>query len=87
MRSRAFIIGDVNDKSKRVVYVSVDNGMGFEIIKTEVVDRLNQTFGPDLYTDKNVLMTGTHMFVSYFLEKKILYGSSLKHCIHINYLT
>jgi neutral ceramidase len=34
--------------------------MGFEIVKTEVVARLNKTFGPNLYTDKNVLMSGTH---------------------------
>jgi neutral ceramidase len=60
MRSRAFIIGDVNHEENRVVYVSTDNGMGFQIIKTEVVDRLNKTFGPNLYNDKNVLMSGTH---------------------------
>ena len=60
MRSRAFIIGDVHQETNRVVYVSVDNGMGFQIIKTEVVDRLNKTFGPNLYTEKNVLMSGTH---------------------------
>jgi neutral ceramidase len=60
MRSRAFIIGDLNKEENRVVYVSVDNGMGFQIVKTEVVDRLNKTFGPNLYTDKNVLMSGTH---------------------------
>jgi neutral ceramidase len=60
MRSQAFIICDVNKQENRVVYVSVDNGMGFEIVKTEVVARLNKTFGPNLYTDKNVLMIGTH---------------------------
>ncbi|CAF0953094.1 unnamed protein product [Adineta steineri] len=60
MRSRAFIIGDPNKEANRVVYVSVDNGMGFQIIKTEVVDRLNKTFGSKLYNDKNVLMSGTH---------------------------
>jgi len=60
MRSRAFIIGDINKQENRVVYVSVDNGMGFQIVKTEVVDRLNKTYGPNLYTDKNILMSGTH---------------------------
>lgn len=60
MRSRAFIVGDVNREGNRVVYVSTDNGMGFQIIKTEVVDRLNKTFGSNLYNDKNVLMSGTH---------------------------
>ncbi|CAF3464674.1 unnamed protein product [Rotaria sp. Silwood1] len=60
MRSRAFIIGDVNREENRVVYVSVDNGMAFQIVKTEVIDRLNKTFGPNLYTDKNVLISGTH---------------------------
>jgi neutral ceramidase len=60
MRSRAFIIGDLTKQENRIVYVSVDNAMGFQIVKTEVVDRLNQTFGPNLYTDKNILMSGTH---------------------------
>ena len=60
MRSRAFIIADINHEGNRVVYVSVDNGMGFQIAKTEVVDRLNKTFGPNLYTDKNILISGTH---------------------------
>jgi neutral ceramidase len=60
MRSRAFIIGDVNIPENRVVYVSVDNGMAFQIIKSEVVDRLNKTVGLNLYTDQNVLISGTH---------------------------
>ncbi|CAF4158777.1 unnamed protein product, partial [Rotaria magnacalcarata] len=60
MRSRAFIIGDVNKEENRVVYVSADNGMAFQIIKTEVVDRLNKTLGSNLYNDKNVLISGTH---------------------------
>ncbi len=42
MRSRAFIIGDWNEEEHRIVYVSVDNGMAFQIVKTEVVDRLNK---------------------------------------------
>lgn len=60
MRSRAFIVGDMNDERNRLVYVSVDNGMAFQIVKTEVVDRLNKTFGSNLYNDKNVLISGTH---------------------------
>jgi neutral ceramidase len=60
MRSRAFIIGDVDREENRVVYVSVDNGMAFQIVKTEVADRLNKTFGSNLYTEKNVLISGTH---------------------------
>lgn len=60
MRSRAFIIGDVNKEENRVVYVSTDNGMGFQIIKTEIVDRLNKTFKSNLYNDKNIIMSGTH---------------------------
>lgn len=62
MRSRAFIIGDFNKRENRVVYVSVDNAMGFQIVKIEVVDRLNKTFGPNLYTDENILMSGTHTY-------------------------
>jgi neutral ceramidase len=60
MRSRAFIIGDVNKTENRVVYVSVDNGMAFQIVKSEVADRLNKSFGSNLYNDKNVIISGTH---------------------------
>ena len=60
MRSRAFIIGNVHSERNRIVYVAVDNAMGFQIVKDEVIDRLNQIFGPNLYTDQNVLISGTH---------------------------
>ncbi|CAF0798677.1 unnamed protein product [Adineta ricciae] len=60
MRARAFIIGDPNNENNRVVYVSVDNGMAFQIVKTEVADRLNKTFGSKIYNEKNVLISGTH---------------------------
>lgn len=59
MRSRAFIIGNVDKQENRIVYVSTDNGMGFQIIKAEVIDRLKKIYG-NLYTDKNVLISGTH---------------------------
>ena len=49
MRSRAFIIGDVNQQENRIVYVVVDNGMGFQIVKSEVIDRLKENLWKFIY--------------------------------------
>lgn len=63
VRSRAFIFADENPQSKtagsRVVYVSVDLCMGFHMVKTNVVEKLQALYG-SLYTDANVLISGTH---------------------------
>lgn len=58
-RSRAFVFVDVAS-GKRVVYVSIDLGMGFQMMKQEVIERLKAKFGPDMYTHANVLISGTH---------------------------
>lgn len=44
----------------RVVYVSIDLCMGFQLVKNGVIDKLAATYGPDLYTHQNVLISGTH---------------------------
>jgi len=54
--ARSFI---VKDEASSVVFVTVDCGMGSQIIKLEVVKRLKQKFG-DLYTERNVIISGTH---------------------------
>ena len=52
---------DSSDSSddKRVVYVSVDGGMGSDLVNMRVLDRLNSIYG-SLYTNQNVLISGTH---------------------------
>jgi neutral ceramidase len=62
LRSRAFVFVDTNPGSagKRVVYVSIDLCMGFEMVKLGVIERLQKKFGPDLYSHANVLISGTH---------------------------
>jgi len=57
-RARAFIVVD-NKTGTRVVYVSFDLCMGFQMMKTAVIEKLEASFG-NLYTDQNVILSGTH---------------------------
>lgn len=57
-RSRAFIF--VDPAGNRVVYVSIDLCMGFQMVKLNVIDRLQAHFGTSLYGHENVLISGTH---------------------------
>ena len=57
--ARAFIVCDQNNK-KRVVILSADIWSCTQAVKTEVVKRLKATYGNDLYTNENVLLSGTH---------------------------
>lgn len=56
--ARTFIIADEN-KGKRVVYVSVDGGMGSDLVNIRVIDILKSKYG-DLYSWANVCISGTH---------------------------
>ena len=47
LRARAFAF---DDGSKRVAFVSVDGGMGSDLVKMRVLDRLNQELGEGVYT-------------------------------------
>lgn len=58
LRSRAFIIED-QITEKRIIIVSVDAGMIDQAITTEVVRQLKEKYG-DLYSEQNVLLSGTH---------------------------
>uniref|UniRef100_A0A646QF66 Neutral ceramidase n=1 Tax=Hemiscolopendra marginata TaxID=943146 RepID=A0A646QF66_9MYRI len=55
--SRAFIFGDAT--AKRVVFVSVDAGMISQLVRMQVIKRLEELYG-NLYTDENVCLSGTH---------------------------
>ncbi len=58
LRSRAFIIGDAD---KRVVLVSADLGMLFQMVKVKVCEKIsgNADLAP-YYNEKNVLLSATH---------------------------
>ncbi|EGG19472.1 hypothetical protein DFA_00049 [Cavenderia fasciculata] len=58
LRARAFVFVDVN--GNRAVYVSTDACMIFQAVKLNVVQLLQDHFGPDLYTSDNVLLSGIH---------------------------
>ncbi|KAL3177189.1 hypothetical protein MRX96_009884 [Rhipicephalus microplus] len=55
--SRAFII---KQGDSRVVIVNVDSAMIGDIVKIEVVKRLQEKYGPSLYSEENILLTATH---------------------------
>jgi neutral ceramidase len=58
-RARAFVFVDANSGA-RVVYISIDMCMGFQMVKLGVIDRLQDMFGPTMYTHANVMISGTH---------------------------
>ena len=56
LRARAFVIAD-NDS--RFAYVSIDGGMGSDLLNMRVIDALNERL-PGMYTIDNVCISGTH---------------------------
>jgi len=58
LRSRAFIIVD-EESGKRVCFVSVDGGMGSDLVTMRVVDALQSKYG-EMYAFENVVISGTH---------------------------
>ena len=56
--SRAFVFEDT-DSSKRHVFVSIDACMGTQIVKTEVVRKLQKLY-PGVYSESNVLISAIH---------------------------
>lgn len=47
LRARAFAFAD---GEKRNMYVSIDGGMGSDLVNMKVLDRLNERLGKDVYT-------------------------------------
>lgn len=58
LRARSFVVVD-RASGERVLLVVVDSPMIFESVHKEVLRRLAQRYG-DLYTDRNVMISGTH---------------------------
>ncbi|XP_027334513.1 neutral ceramidase 1-like [Abrus precatorius] len=57
LRARAFIVAE--PKGKRVVFVNLDACMASQIVTIKVIERLKARYG-DLYTEKNVAISGIH---------------------------
>ncbi|XP_047310166.1 neutral ceramidase 1-like [Impatiens glandulifera] len=57
LRSRAFIVAE--PKGNRVVFVNLDACMASQIVTIKVLERLNARYG-NLYTEKNVAISGIH---------------------------
>ncbi|XP_075974558.1 neutral ceramidase [Anticarsia gemmatalis] len=58
--SRAFVFEDgVENKTTRLVYVSVDAAMMGHGVRKEVIKRLQKRYG-DMYNEHNVIISGTH---------------------------
>jgi len=77
--SRAFIFE--GSPGKRFVFVSIDAGMMDPMVKIKVVKKLQEKYGPDLYTHANVAISGTHThsgpagFLQYILFQVSSLGS------------
>ncbi|XP_056856892.1 neutral ceramidase 1-like [Raphanus sativus] len=57
LRARTFIVSD--PQGKRVVFVNIDACMASQIVTLKVIERLKARYG-DLYTEKNVAISGIH---------------------------
>nr|KYP73521.1 Neutral ceramidase [Cajanus cajan] len=57
LRARAFIVAQ--SKGNRVVFVNLDACMASQLVTIKVIERLKARYG-DLYTEKNVAISGIH---------------------------
>ncbi|WOG89122.1 hypothetical protein DCAR_0208358 [Daucus carota subsp. sativus] len=57
LRARTFIVGE--PKGSRVVFVNLDACMASQLVTIKVIERLKARYG-DLYTEKNVAISGIH---------------------------
>jgi len=61
LRARAFAFEDDDTATgKRFCFVSVDGGMGSDLVNLRVVDKLNAELGQDVYTMSTLSISGTH---------------------------
>ena len=57
--SRAFIIGETTPGGKRACFVSIDACMGSQIMRMNVLTKLQTLYGP-LYNTDNLIISGIH---------------------------
>jgi neutral ceramidase len=62
-RSRAFIVGDPNNHSNRVVFINADIAMGDTAVRRTIVSELSSQY-QGLYTNDNIAFVGTHQVSS-----------------------
>ncbi|KYR01855.1 neutral/alkaline nonlysosomal ceramidase family protein [Tieghemostelium lacteum] len=58
LRARAFVF--IDSQGNRAAYVSTDSCMIFQAVKIKVVQDLQAIYGEEMYTEANVLLSGTH---------------------------
>jgi neutral ceramidase len=78
LRSRAFVIGDGD---KRIVFVSADLGMLFQMVKVKVCEKIaHDPVLSQFYDEKNILLSATHThngpggYSGYFLYDTTVQG-------------
>lgn len=54
--SRSIVIEDIN--GNRILYTSIDNGMISQLLRVQVLDKLKEIYGQNLYNESNVMMSG-----------------------------
>ncbi|KAG7668226.1 hypothetical protein KSW81_002124 [Nannochloris sp. 'desiccata'] len=58
--ARAIIMADSSNPNKRTVFVNLDACMAAQAVTFSVIKNLKLRYGPDLYTEQNVALSGTH---------------------------
>lgn len=78
--ARAFVIADSDNSSNRIAFVSIDAGMGSDVLNKHVIERLEAELGKGVYTFDNVCISGTHThsapagFLQYTIFQTVTYG-------------
>lgn len=57
LRARTFVI---TDDIKTIAIVTVENGMGSDLVKSKVISELGLKMGNNIFTNDNVCISGTH---------------------------
>ena len=57
--SRAFLIG-TKTSSRPILFINIDAGMSSQLVKTQVVNLLQQEYGADVFDHSNVMISATH---------------------------
>jgi len=75
-----------DQNGNRVLYLNLDNGMISQLLRTRVLARLKKQFGPVLFNQTNVMLTGEYFGFPFWVHRagKLL-PSVLKSRISIVY--
>lgn len=60
LRARAFVVMEKKNPEKRMCFVSVDGGMGSDLVNMRVINKVRSELGDGLYTAENLAISGTH---------------------------